>query len=362
MYKNPFTPVFGNEPPILAGRNNLIDDVLRGLDAGVGDPNRITIFTGPRGSGKTVLLAKIANEAQERGWIAVHVPAVTGMLESLKDQIDIHTAELLPRKQKSQMTGLQGAGFGITREIIKHDNLGWRAHIEKTLNLLEEMNVGLLFTIDEVSASVPEMIEFVSTFQVYIMEKRNVALLMAGLPDKVLQMFQDDSISFLRRAFRRKLDPLSNSEARAVIKKTVELSGREIDQAALALVVDSTGGFPFIIQLIGYHTFNQSDSDVISVADAKSGIDSSYVDLESMILDSTMYSLSEMDKKFLLAMVEDEKYSLASDIARRLGVSVNYVGTYRRRLVEQGVITPIGRGKFSFTIPIMRSMLAKMDI
>ena len=55
--RNPFTPTFGHEPFAFAGREELIDDVIEGLAEGPGDPNRATIFLGPRGSGKTVLLS-----------------------------------------------------------------------------------------------------------------------------------------------------------------------------------------------------------------------------------------------------------------------------------------------------------------
>lgn len=50
-----------------AGRDELIDDVIEGLSNQPGDPNRATIFIGTRGSGKTVLLSAIAEEASDMG-------------------------------------------------------------------------------------------------------------------------------------------------------------------------------------------------------------------------------------------------------------------------------------------------------
>jgi DNA replication protein DnaC len=63
MPDNPFTPTFGSIPPLFAGRERMIEDVVTGLDNAPGDPNRSTIFIGARGTGKTALLAKIAEEA-----------------------------------------------------------------------------------------------------------------------------------------------------------------------------------------------------------------------------------------------------------------------------------------------------------
>ena len=81
---NPFTPAFGSMPYALAGRGELIDDVLEGLANQVGDPNRCTIFIGPRGSGKTVLLRAIARYASVQGWISVSVSAKDGMLDKIR--------------------------------------------------------------------------------------------------------------------------------------------------------------------------------------------------------------------------------------------------------------------------------------
>lgn len=72
---NPFTPTFGIVPPIMAGRTYLIDDVVRALDRGPGDPNLATIYVGARGTGKTALLSYLSSEAQRHGWISVGVAA-----------------------------------------------------------------------------------------------------------------------------------------------------------------------------------------------------------------------------------------------------------------------------------------------
>jgi AAA+ ATPase superfamily predicted ATPase len=359
MYKNPFTPVFGNEPPILAGRDYLINDVLRGLDNGPGDPNRVTIFTGPRGSGKTVLLSKIASDAEGIGWISVHSPAMSGMLDDIRDQVALKGTEFFPAKSMRKIAAVQAAGFGLSVETPKEEDLSFRIAMGKYLDLLAEKDIGLLFTIDEVAADVPDLIRFVSTFQTFIIEKRNVALLMAGLPNKVLQMFQDSSITYLRRAFRRRLDPIKMPEVRSAMRKTIELSGRKIEENALQKAAENTGGFPFLMQLIGYYSYNQTNRKMITFEDVEMGTLDAREDMESMILDATLYGLSEMDTKFLIAMAEDEEISEISNVAARLGVNVNYAGEYRRRLNEQGIISSAGRGKIVFNIPMLKTLIAE---
>jgi len=357
MYQNPFTPVFGSEPPLLAGREKLIEDVLKGLDNGPGDPNRVTIFTGPRGSGKTVLLSKIASEAESRGWIAAQVAAEPGMLKNLMDQVESRAREFLTPKPTSKLTELTAAGFGVSREILPEAEKGWRVQMEAHLDELNNKGIGLLFTIDEAKATIQELASFASTFQFFVREKRNVALIMAALPGNAQQMFQLESISFLRRAFHRKLDPIPLPEVRTVLRETIEMTGRTIEGQALKKAAEQTGGLAFMLQLIGYYVFDQSNRKAITLADANQGILDANEDMVSMILDATLFGLSKMDQQFLIAMAQDTSESSIADIAERMQVTPQYANVYRQRLIEQGVIAPAGRGKLVFAMPMLRELL-----
>lgn len=56
MNPNPFKPTAGKRPPVLIGRESVIEDFEEGLDNGAGAPGRLMLITGNRGCGKTVLL------------------------------------------------------------------------------------------------------------------------------------------------------------------------------------------------------------------------------------------------------------------------------------------------------------------
>ncbi len=62
---NPFKPTAGMTPPVLVGRSSVLDDFTDGLDEGAGAPGRLMRITGPRGSGKTVLLTQLGELASE---------------------------------------------------------------------------------------------------------------------------------------------------------------------------------------------------------------------------------------------------------------------------------------------------------
>ena len=318
--KNPFTPTFGSIPLQLAGRDKIINDILDGLDNNPGDPNRATIFIGARGSGKTVLLAKIAEEASAYGWICVNVNADINMLDEILIQIRDNAKELLAHETLSHITSVSVAGVGFSRDIKQNNKKStWRSEMTSILKELNEKKVGLLITVDELDARIDELRTLITTFQHFIRERRDVALLMAGLPQSTSSLLRNDSISFLRRAFQHRLESVDESEVRFSLRKTIELAGRDIEKEALDIAVVGTKGFPFMIQLIGYQMWRQNpENNIISIKDAEEGIILAQNDLERMIFDVTYRELSEKDIAFLTAMLSDKDYSNISDISKRM--------------------------------------------
>jgi len=357
--KNPFTPTFGSIPLMLAGRKEVMNNILAGLDNGPGDPNRATIFVGARGTGKTVLLAKIAEEASARGWISANVNANPGMLDEIIIQIKDNAKEFLAPESLSYITSIGLGSFSISRSTKASARKStWRSELTAIIKELNEKGVGLLITVDEVNIETEEMSSLVVAFQHFVRERREVALIMAGLPQKVSDLLRDDSISFLRRAFQHHLNPIEESEVRYSLKKTIEFSGRKIENIALDLAAKKTEGFPFLIQLIGYQMWRQNPGrKQITFEDAVEGVVAAQVDLERMVFARTYRDLSDKDLAFINAMLDDSEYSKMSDIAERLNVSTKFASVYRKRLIEQGIIGSRGHGKVAFDLPMFKEYL-----
>ena len=174
------------------------------------------------------------------------------------------------------------AGVGISRDIKQNNKKStWRSEMTSILKELNEKNIGLLITVDELDSRIDELKTLITTFQHFIRERRDVALLMAGLPQSTSNLLRNDSISFLRRAFQHRLDAVDESEVRFSMKKTIELAGRTIENEALSVAVKSTKGFPFMIQLIGYQIWRQHPKNIsISLKDTEEGIILAKNDLE----------------------------------------------------------------------------------
>ena len=81
--RNPFRPSFGITPTVVVGRKLVTMNVGLALLEGPGSPYRFTLVSGPRGSGKTVLLNLLEEEARHRGWTVLRVTSSHDMVDDL---------------------------------------------------------------------------------------------------------------------------------------------------------------------------------------------------------------------------------------------------------------------------------------
>lgn len=359
--RNPFTPSFGVVPPYLAGREYLIDDIIRALDNGLGDPNLATIFVGARGTGKTTLLAYLAACAPEHGWIAVSVAATPGMLEDIYQRTREAAAQYIESDRVPRLRGITiGQLFGLEWESVPREEANWRTRMNGLFKGLQKYDIGLVITIDEVCVSLDEMRALISNYQLFVGEGKKVAILMAGLPHQVSALLRDDSISFLRRAVQHHLGSIPDYEVRDAFERTIRDGGREVRSDALDAMVEATGGFPYMMQLVGYRAWARNPgAKEITLQDVQEGIALAQRDMETRFFDATYRELSERDLNFLRAMLVDKGESCMSDIAGRMGVSMGYASQYRARLLEQGIIGERGRGKVGFDLPLFDEYLRK---
>lgn len=362
-YRNPFTPTFGIVPPFMAGRTYIIDDILRALDRGPGDPNLSTIFIGARGTGKTALLSYLSSEAASHGWIAVSVAAAPGMLEDIYERTKEAAAEFIDQSDSPRLKGISVAQlFGAEWETPAREPENWRTRMNRLFKSLEKYDIGLLITIDEIRVTLDEMVAFASTYQLFVREGKRVGLLMAGLPQQVSALLRNESVSFLRRCVQHHLDSVADQEVADALRRTVESEGRTVETPELRRMVEAIGGFPFMMQLVGYRVWDQSPCErEISEEDVERGIELAHSDMEQRVLEPTYRELSNQDVQFLEAMLPDGGgVSSISNVAERMGVSSNYASKYRARLIEQGVIGERGRGRIGFDMPFFREYVGKM--
>ena len=358
---NPFTPTFGIVPPIMAGREELVEELSCAFANGLGDPNLCTILAGARGTGKTAFLSFIADEASSQGWIAAKTTAAEGMLEDILQQATWNAQSFLDNMGGRKLKGLTvGQLVGSEWENERPVAGNWRTQMNRLLEQLDEYDIGLLITVDEVKVSVDEMKQLARIYQHFVTEGRKVALLMAGLPHNVSQLLRDDDISFLRRSRKHHLGRIPDFEIREALRLTLQEGEKSMGPESLDEAVAAIDGFPYMMQLVGYCAWSEGGAEEELAPDAvRRGIARARKEMIDGVLEYTYLELSQGDKRFLGAMLQDEGESSLAVIAERMGVRSNYASQYKKRLLEQGIIGERVRGYLRFDMPVFREYLAE---
>lgn len=359
--ENPFTPTFGEVPLYMAGRESVLRAMARAFDREGRAPELTSLIQGARGTGKTALLAKIAEEAQGHGWVCANVTAAPGMLDELLDQATRGARHIVAGPQSARLTGI-GVGQLLSLEWEERGTVEptWRSRVADLLDALQPYGSGLLITVDEVQCDLDEMIQLAAAYQQFVRERRRVGLLMAGLPFNIEELKKNKVVSFLRRAEHQFLGRVGDDEVRGAFRKTVEQGGRSIGDEALDKATAAIEGFPFMLQLVGYRAWEEHPSArELAVSDIDNGIAAARSEMRSRIFESTYRDLSNGDLAFLEAMLADEGDSSLKDLAARMGKTSGYVNTYRRRMLAQGIIGDRRRGEVGFDMPAFREFLAE---
>ena len=370
--KNPFTPNFGQVPLEIAGRNDVINSLEYAFSNAPGDPALTSILVGARGNGKTALMSYIGKQMRTNGWIVVHTSCIPGMLEDIYIQTIRETKELLSTEKSYKVSATLKASFAILSGEIRiqpesiSNASNWRLRITEIIEELNKLGIGLIITIDELDPKLDEMTTFASVYQMLIREERKVALIMAGLPNKVSGFLNNEKITFMRRATKFTLTAIPKYDVRNAFKATVERGGKTIAEEALDIAVDAINGFPFMLQLVGYRSFIAAGTRKrITKEDVRAGIAIAKNDLKDRVLKSTLDEISDTGIVFLQAMANDTEPSTISSVAKAMNQMESYVRTYHNRLLERGVImdTSVVRGnkKFVFALPYMKEYLEEYE-
>lgn len=361
---NPFLPTFGTSPPVLAGRDDVVARFERAFERGPTHPDYTMLITGVRGSGKTVLLNEAEDAALRRGWRVISMSASVHGLSRLITNAAMqhleHADEAAPPLRISSVS-VMGIGVGWEQQPLgPRADIDLRSALTSLATLAADGDTGLLVTVDELQAvALEEATELAVTVQhVARRELLPVAFIGAALPEIDETLLADRGMTFFQRCARARLTALRPEHTAAALSEPVRRAGGRIDADALEQLVGASGGHPFTIQLLGYHSWEMAaPAAQIDAKHAAAGVLEAEYALLEQIVKPIWSGLSDMDRAFLLAMSLDDTDSETSSVARRLRRSPNYAQTYRRRLIDAGAIEPAGRGVIRFSYPQMRPWL-----
>lgn len=360
MPVNPFKPTAGKRPPVLIGREAVIEDFEEALDNGAGAPGRLMLITGNRGCGKTVLLRELERVASQRGWVVISDTASLGLCDRLQEALESNR----PRVSSFEV----GPAFGrMTVEMAREKSKRLRSTINNRLEGLEPGR-GVLISIDEAqAASIEELAALAVLYQQILGDQdatglpdekqRGLALIFAGLPSMVDDLLEEKSTTFLRRAQKRVLGMVPLPDVRDAYIESVEESGLSICREQAEAVTQKCLGHPYLIQLLGYYMWRSAQrrgSTEIEALDVEMATADAQKEFYQAVDAPLYYGLRSPQRLFIEAMAKDEQGpSRMADIIDRCDRTQSWASKYRTSLIRERVIEPAGYGLVRFSVPLL---------
>ncbi len=342
--RNPFTLTFGKSPINYIERTMQKNDIINSFS----DDNpsyQVCMITGVRGSGKTVMLTEIARYFREdEEWIVIDLSPERNLLQAFAAAL-CNLAQLVSVFQDAKIN-LSFLGLGVEMDGVPPIT-DISVAIDRMLERIAKKKKKVLVTIDEV-ASGEHICEFVSEFQIYMRKDYPVFLLMTGLFENIYELQNEKSLTFLYRAPKVRLRPLSEG----MIAKKYESIFSLTSEEARAMAKE-TKGYPFAFQVLGYLCW-KNKAKWTEILDEYSQY------LEEYVYEKVWSEMSINDQKVITA-VAHSKSGKVSDIRELADKDSRNFGVYRDRLIKKGVIAASSYGYLEFTLPRFREFVLKME-
>lgn len=383
---NPYAPGAGTRPPELAGRDEIIEKAAIALDRlRSGLSARSLLLVGLRGVGKTVLLTRIAQETEARGFVVVTIEApekrslpallIPSLRMALLKLDRLAAAGDLAKKTLRALGSFVGAMKVKYQDIEFGVDLGSEPGVADTGDLehdlvslfvalglaAKEKHTAVVFFIDELQyVEEAQFAALITALHKCAQSQLPVALIGAGLPQLVGRAGR--AKSYAERLFEYpEIGPLKEAEARIALVAPAERLGVAFEEGALAEILDQTKAYPYFLQEWGKHSWQCASASPITRENARSASDLAIQELDASFFRVRFDRLTPAEKKYLRAMAElGEGPHRSGDIAHLLNRDVQAVAPTRAALINKGMIYSPSHGDNSFTVPLFGDYMKRV--
>ncbi|WP_372807385.1 ATP-binding protein [Pontiella sp.] len=372
LINNPYSPGAGVPPPELAGRENILRDaenVIKRVQNG--HASQSLILLGLRGVGKTVLLNRIDQIAENLGCeTSIFEADMDRTLPQLLTQ-QLHRL-LLKIDRRKRMGDEVKKAFSLLQAFAGI----FRVHLgEFELGVARPMVTGdLAIDLTDLLVSIGEAAKARNTVAVILVDEvqylakddlgalimalhkisqRKLPLLFfgAGLPQ--LAQLAGDAKSYSERLFTYPaVGPLDPDGARMALVEPAKREGVEFEAGALEEILRETEGYPFFLQVWGSHVWQIAQSSPITAANAREASRKAEAALDESFFKVRFERLTERQQHYARAMAEfgnDPANSTA--VANLLGLTVKQAAPIRDEVIKKGMAYSPKRGLVAFTVP-----------
>lgn len=383
--ENPFAPGAGSQPPELAGREKVIEDVSIALHRiRNGMSAKSVLMVGLRGVGKTVLLNRLKNDAEAEGLICTQFESPEN--RSLPGMIAPSLRAALLKLDRvagvSHSVGKAAKALGsfIGAAKIKFDDMEFGFDLGKEEGVADsgdldydlsellqavgvaarEKKTAVILFIDELQyVQKDQLAALISALHACSQKQLPVALVGAGLPQLVGNVGK--AKSYAERLFNfpviGALDEIASTEA---LQRPVNTNNVVFSDEAVREILDQTKGYPYFLQEWGSHSWASATNSPITKNDALLATQLAINQLDSGFFRVRFDRCTPMEKNYMRAMAEIGTVSPRSgDIASVMKKDVNQVAPLRQSLIVKGMIYSPAHGDTAFTVPLFAEYMKR---
>ncbi|WP_226018223.1 ATP-binding protein [Novosphingobium sp. FKTRR1] len=384
---NPYAPGAGSQPPELAGRNDVLERTRITLArVKQGRPAKSFMLVGLRGVGKTVLLNRIQEIAEEAGYRAALVETPEGkslpevLLPSLRRiLLQLDSKEKVNEVVKRSLMVLKGfantlkitvgeveIGLGIDPAHGVADSGDLEADLPDLLEAVgraaKARDTAVALIIDEVQyVAEAEFSALIMAVHRISQKQLPVVVIGAGLPQLV--GLAGKSKSYAERLFDYpQIGALAPTDAQAALIEPARREGVLYEPDAVDEAVRVTNGYPYFLQEWGYHSWNAAIHSPITRNDVAQATQTALASLDESFFRVRFDRLTPREKAYLFAMAGlGSGPHRSGDIASRLNVAVESIAPVRSSLIKKGMVFSPAHGDTAFTVPMFDEYLARQQ-
>lgn len=376
--RNPYTPNAGAAPQALAGRDDQLqsfDLLLRRLQ--IGRTEQSMIVTGLRGVGKTVLLGEFRKTSLAASWVVLEIEVYKNDDGGFRRRIAsaMRTA-LLELSPKVRWTERMSRAAGVLRSftvsvdpsgamtaslgVEPQEGMGDHGDLVQDLTDLfvavgeaaADQEKGLVLLLDEVQFLSHSQLEAVIT-AIHKVVQRSLPLILVGAGLPQIAELAGDAKSYAERLFKfPRIGYLDPPDAARALSEPAASEGVTFHDDALDLAVETTEGYPYFLQELGYAVWPIAENDIVTREDVEAALPAYESKLDSSFFRVRLDRSTELQIAYLRAMAElGPDPQKASTVAGLLDRTSTQCGPVRAELIDMGLLYTPEHGFAAFTVP-----------
>lgn len=331
--QNPFTTTFSKTPEYTYIATVQTDEILENFSYETPSESVYKI-TGVRGSGKTVILAKIEEELKsganrEGGWLVFDLNPARDMLGQIAAML--HKEGFGGSSTKNRSVSISATVLGTGGQIgygaeKANDFFDIGVEVESMIQQAQGKGKRILIGIDEVSKTT-EMIKFASEYGRWLRANYPVYLVCTGLYENIQEVSNVKNLTFFRRATTIKTEPLNWIRMSEMYKKQLRVEQNEAREMAKC-----TKGYAYAFQELGVLYFKKSKTETLEdiIPDLKA-------ELFAYSYEKIWEEMTDGDR-FLAALLTEKKEYKREEVLKLMGEKAGSYSMYRDRLLKRGIL------------------------